>query len=107
MSIGPSNTGPYLPTLNALVALSLPFELASPTNMTPSLLLAVLESILESRLHIPASICASRSSLAKVEAMKVFLGVLECDILPVDEDIADIDPRILAEGGWEETVLVG
>jgi len=67
--------------------------------MTPSLLLAVLESILESRLHIPASICASRSSLAKVEAMKVFLGVLECDVLPPDEDIglADIDPRILAE----------
>jgi hypothetical protein len=99
-----------VPTLNALlVALSLPFELASPTDMTPSLLLAVLESILESRLPIPASIRASRSSLAKVEAMKVFLGVLECDVLPQDEDIglADLDPRRLAEGGWEETVFVG
>ncbi|OAX36481.1 hypothetical protein K503DRAFT_721317 [Rhizopogon vinicolor AM-OR11-026] len=99
-----------VPTLNTLlIALSLPFELASPTDMTPSLLLAVLESILESRLPIPASIRASRSSLAKVEAMKVFLGVLECDVLPPDEDIglADIDPRRLAEGGWEETVFVG
>ncbi|OAX32045.1 hypothetical protein K503DRAFT_805566, partial [Rhizopogon vinicolor AM-OR11-026] len=87
MSIGPSNTDPYSPTLNALlVALSLPFELASPTDMTP-LFLAVLESILQSRLPIPASIRASRSSLAKVEATKVFLGVLECDVLPPDEDI--------------------
>lgn len=99
-----------VPTLNALLAaLSLPFELTSPTDMTPSLLLAVLESILESRLPIPASIRASRSSLAKVEAMKVFLGVLECDILPPDEDIglADLDPRRLAEGAWEESVFVG
>ena len=99
-----------VPTLNALLAaLSLPFVLTSPTDMTPSLLLAVLESILESRLPIPASIRASRSSLAKVEVMKVFLGVLECDVLPSDEDIglADLDPRRLAEGGWEEIVFVG
>ncbi|OJA11646.1 hypothetical protein AZE42_10160 [Rhizopogon vesiculosus] len=42
-----------VPTLNALlIALSLPFEIASPTDMTPSLLLAVLES---SRLPIPAA----------------------------------------------------
>lgn len=41
--------------------------------------------------------------------MKVFLGVLECDVLPEDEDIglADLDPRRLADGCWEETVFVG
>lgn len=99
-----------VPTLNALLGgLSLPFGLTSPTDLTPSLLLAILESILESRLPIPASIRASRSSLAKVEAMKVFLGVFECDVLPADEDIglADLDPRRLADGCWEETVFVG
>ncbi|KAG2147423.1 uncharacterized protein EDB93DRAFT_1147155 [Suillus bovinus] len=99
-----------VPTLNALLAgLSLPFVLASPTDLAPSLLLAILESILESRLPIPTSIRASRSSLAKVEAMKVFLGVLECDVVPADEDIglADLDPRRLADGCWEETVFVG
>ncbi|KAG1849903.1 hypothetical protein DFJ58DRAFT_794328 [Suillus subalutaceus] len=99
-----------VPTLNALLAgLSLPFGLTSPTDLTPSLLLAILESILESRLPIPASIRASRSSLAKVEAMKVFLGVLECDVLPAEEDVglADLDPRRLADGCWEETVFVG
>ncbi|KAG1780577.1 hypothetical protein EV702DRAFT_1078725 [Suillus placidus] len=99
-----------VPTLNALLAgLSLPFGLTAPTDLAPSLLLAILESILESRLPIPASIRASRSSLAKVEAMKVFLGVLECDVLPADEDIglADLDPRRLADGCWEETVFVG
>ncbi|KAG1732439.1 uncharacterized protein EDB91DRAFT_1151983 [Suillus paluster] len=99
-----------VPTLNALLAgLSLPFRLTSPTDLAPSLLLAILESILESRLPIPAPIRASRSSLAKVEAMKVFLGVLECDVLPSDEDIglADLDPRRLADGCWEETVFVG
>ncbi|KAG2094212.1 uncharacterized protein F5147DRAFT_719807 [Suillus discolor] len=99
-----------VPTLNALLAgLSLPFVLSSPTDLAPSLLLAILESVLESRLPIPSSIRASRSSLAKVEAMKVFLGVLECDVLPADEDIglADLDPRRLADGCWEETVFVG
>lgn len=99
-----------VPTLNALLAnLSLPFGLTSPTDLTPSLLLAILESILESRLPIPAAIRASRSALAKVEAMKVFLGVLECDVVPADEDIglADLDPRRLADGCWEETVFVG
>ncbi|KAG1758284.1 hypothetical protein EDD22DRAFT_850142 [Suillus occidentalis] len=99
-----------VPTLNALLAgLSLPFGLTSPTDLAPSLLLAILESILESRLPIPASIRTSRSSLAKVEAMKVFLGVLECDVLPATEDIglADLDPGRLADGCWEETVFVG
>ncbi|KAG2123823.1 hypothetical protein DEU56DRAFT_828867 [Suillus clintonianus] len=99
-----------IPTLNALLAgLSLPFGLTSPTDLAPSLLLAILESILESRLPIPAPIRASRSSLAKVEAMKVFLGVLECDVLPPNEDVglADLDPRRLADGCWEETVFVG
>jgi hypothetical protein len=49
------------------------------------------------------------SNLAKLEAMNVFLGVLECDVLPPDEDIgfADFDPRRLAERGWEETLFVG
>ncbi|OAX31487.1 hypothetical protein K503DRAFT_806031 [Rhizopogon vinicolor AM-OR11-026] len=109
--VPPSVSPPTLVlTVNALlIALSLPFELASPTDMTPSLLLAVLVSILQSRLPIPASIRAPRSSLAKVEAIKVFLGVLECDVLPQDEDIglAGIDPCRLAEGSWKETVLVG
>ncbi|OJA18192.1 hypothetical protein AZE42_07264 [Rhizopogon vesiculosus] len=81
--------------------------------MTPSLLLAVLESILQSRFPIPASIHASRSSLAKVQAfMKIFLGgVLECDVLPSDKDVglADLDLRRIAEGlgGWGETLFVG
>ncbi|OJA08320.1 hypothetical protein AZE42_11886, partial [Rhizopogon vesiculosus] len=75
----PSFFSTHVPTLNVLlVALSLQFELASPTDMTP-LLLAVLESIFE----------------FSPPYTSVFLGVLECDVLPPDEDIglADIDPR--------------
>ncbi|KAH7910827.1 hypothetical protein BJ138DRAFT_1152056 [Hygrophoropsis aurantiaca] len=97
-----------VPTLNNLLgALALPFTLESPTDLTPSLLLAVLESILESRLPIPQSIRESRSSSAKIEAMKVFLGVLECDVLEMDVGLSEVDPSNLALGMWDEIVFVG
>ncbi|KAH7923358.1 hypothetical protein BV22DRAFT_1130738 [Leucogyrophana mollusca] len=97
-----------IPTLNNLLtALDLPFTLETPTDLTPSLLLAVLESILESRLPIPQSIRESRKGSAKVEAMKVFLGVLECDVLEMDVGLSDVDPYKLAEGTWDEVVFVG
>ena len=71
-----------VPSLNALLAsLSLPFTLETPTDLTPSLLLAVLESIIEARLPIPNSVRASRTREAKIRAMLVLLGVLECDVL--------------------------
>jgi hypothetical protein len=38
--------------------------------------------------------------------MKIFLGVLEADIISEDIGLSDIDPRRLAAGEWEEVVFV-
>ncbi|KAH9041984.1 hypothetical protein EDB85DRAFT_1857050 [Lactarius pseudohatsudake] len=93
--------------LNTLLdILGLPFVLDTPLDLTPSLLLAILESLLQSRLPISTSIRESRSDVAKVQAMKIFLGVLETDVLNEDVGLSDIDPRRLAAGEWEEVVFI-
>ncbi|KAH9159497.1 hypothetical protein EDB89DRAFT_1864976, partial [Lactarius sanguifluus] len=58
------------------------------------------------RLPISTSIRESRSDVAKVQAMKIFLGVLETDVLNEDVGLSDIDPRRLAAGEWEEVVFI-
>lgn len=39
--------------------------------------------------------------------MKVFLGVLGDDVIGVDIGLAEVDPRRLAYGEWDETIFVG
>ncbi|EIW59402.1 uncharacterized protein TRAVEDRAFT_147380 [Trametes versicolor FP-101664 SS1] len=88
--------------------MQLPFTLETTFDLTPSLLLGILESILESRLPITAAIRASRDFASKVQAMKIFLGVFESDVLGgVDVGLSDIDPRRLAAGEEEEVMFVG
>jgi len=95
-------------TLNALLeGLRLPFVLDSPLDLTPWMLLAVLECITESRLPLSKEVRESRNDLDKVEAMKIFLGVLETDIIKMDVGLSDVDPRALARGEEHETVFVG
>ena len=124
-----------LPALNTLLgALGLPFTLDDPTDLTPSLLLAIFESLICARLPIPPAVRQSRTRDAKTRAMLVLLGVLECDILrggvsvatasPDDSALAgaggvsvdgwadeiglgEVDPERLADGGREETIFVG
>lgn len=94
--------------LNELLsALSLPITLESPQDLTPSLLIAILESILQERLPISSSIRDSKTPTAKMEAMKIFLGVLEDDILQRNIGLSDMDPRKLAAGEWDEIIFVG
>jgi hypothetical protein len=98
---------PLIDPLNALLdRIGLPFVLDTPLDLTPSLLLAILESLLQTRLPISASIRESRSDAAKVQAMKIFLGVLETDVLNEDIGLSDIDPRRLASGEWEEVIFI-
>lgn len=100
-------SSPLTEPLNDLLdRLGLPFVLDTPLDLTPSLLLAILESLLQSRLPVSSSIRESRSDVAKVQAMKIFLGVLETDVLNEDIGLSDIDPRRLAAGEWEEVVFV-
>ena len=94
--------------LNVLLkGLRLPFVLESPFDLTPWMLLATLECIIESRLPLPKEIRESRTDFDKVEAMKIFLGVLETDIIKMDVGLSDVDPRALARGEERETVFVG
>lgn len=92
---------------NLLAALHLPITLESPLDLIPSLLLAILESILEQRLPITTAVRESRSPADKVQAMKVFLGVLETDVLEMDVGLSDVDPRKLAAGERDEVVFAG
>ena len=95
-------------TLNALLkGLNLPFILESPLDLTPWMLLAILECILESRLPLSKEIRESRGDLDKVQAMKIFLGVLETDVIKMDVGLSDVDPRALARGEERETVFIG
>lgn len=103
-----STLDPLVISLNTLLSnLDLPFALESPLDLTPSLLLAILESILESRLLISQAIRESREPAAKVQAMKIFLGVMESDVIQLDVGLSDVDPRRLAVGEPEEVVFVG
>lgn len=90
-----------------LAAIHLPLTVESPDDLIPSLLLAILESILKQRLPITSAIRESRSPSDKVQAMKVFLGVLETDVLEMDVGLSEVDPRNLAAGEWDEVVFVG
>ena len=96
--------------LNALLAsLHLPIPLTSPTDLTPLLLIAILESLTGMRLHITYNHDhkdSKRTHAGKVQAMKIFLGVLETDFLQMDVGISDIDPIRLADGEWEEVLYI-
>lgn len=91
------------------INLSIPIE--SPTDLTPSLLMAILESLLGTRIPLDEyAVTASQAELVesinKVQNMKIFLGVLEHDILGMDVGLSDIDPRRLARGEWDDVVYV-
>ncbi|KAH9889957.1 hypothetical protein C8Q73DRAFT_145814 [Cubamyces lactineus] len=114
---GVSNSRPHddldlVDDLNELMerlGMKLPFPLESPFDLTPSLLLGILESTLEARLPIPPAVRASRDFTSKVQAMKIFLGVFENDVLGggVDVGLSDVDPRRLAAGDEDEVIFVG
>ncbi|KIJ30177.1 hypothetical protein M422DRAFT_268318 [Sphaerobolus stellatus SS14] len=94
--------------LNALLLrLCLPITIDSPQDLTPSLLLAILESIIKERLPIPQTIRESNALDGKVLAMKLFLGVIETDILQRDLGLSNMDPRRLAAGELAEVVYIG
>jgi len=100
-------SSPLTDILNDLLdRLDLPFVLDTPLDLTPSLLIAILESLLQSRLPVSSTIRESQNDAAKVQAMKIFLGVLEADIINENIGLSDIDPRRLAAGEWEEVVFV-
>ena len=96
--------------LNKLLAsLHLPIPLMSPTDLTPRLLIAILESLMGMPLPINYTNKlkhSKRTHAENVQAMKIFLGVLETDFLQTDVGLSDLDPRRLADGEWEEVFFI-
>jgi hypothetical protein len=86
-----------------LQAIHIPILLLSPTDLTPSLLIAILESFLGTKI----SLIANQNPPTQIQNMKIFLGVLETDILQRDLGLSNVDPRRLSEGEWDEVVFVG
>ncbi|PFH50399.1 hypothetical protein AMATHDRAFT_61098 [Amanita thiersii Skay4041] len=97
------------------INLSIPIE--SPTDLTPSLLIAILQSLIGVRIPLhdfavlpsPSSPTSSKMDtreLERIQTVKIFLGVLEHDVLRTDVGLSDIDPRRLARGDWDEVVSV-
>lgn len=84
-----------------LVSIGIPITLQSPLDLTPTLLIAMLESLLRERLPLSNEARRSRTRAGRTEAMKWFLGVLGDDIL--GKELGNVDPRMLAEGGDVET----
>ncbi|KAJ6508381.1 hypothetical protein C8R45DRAFT_441279 [Mycena sanguinolenta] len=95
--------------LNQLLAsLNISINLDSYSQLAPSLLIAILESLMSTRLNISQEHRAALSSsdMAKVHCMKIFLGVFQADILKEDVGISQVDPRRLARGEEKETLYV-
>ncbi|KZT39675.1 hypothetical protein SISSUDRAFT_1060881 [Sistotremastrum suecicum HHB10207 ss-3] len=85
--------------LNDLLArLQIPLEIIDVTDLTPSLLLAIIESVQRTRIPVSPDIRGSSSREARVQITKLVLGVLEENGLST----LHIDPRCLARGDYTE-----
>jgi hypothetical protein len=90
-------------SLNALlISLQIPFSLTSPSGLTPSVLLAILGSLPNSHTQISPS-----NKTDQVHIVKMFLGVMENDILRTDVGLSSMDPRKLANGEENECRYIG
>ncbi|KAF7341114.1 hypothetical protein MVEN_01845600 [Mycena venus] len=89
-----------------LLSLNIPITIKSHTELVPSLLIAILESLLSTPLPISEEHRKASSAAAKEHCMKIFLGVMQADILKQDVGISNVDPRRLARGADEETIFV-
>ncbi|KAJ7160428.1 hypothetical protein C8R46DRAFT_369020 [Mycena filopes] len=97
-----------IPQFNELLgSLDLPFLVHSHTQLTPALLISILE-----RFGHDLAISDSQrtrlvsSDSTKVHCIKIFLGVLQDDVLQQDVRLSDVDPRRLALGEEEETLFI-
>lgn len=99
------NQRPLVNQLNAILKeLRLPITLESPAELTPSLLIKILEALLSERL--PMNPPSRGRELDNLQMTKIFLGTLESDVLEMDVGLSNMDPRRLANGEWEEVVSI-
>ncbi|KAJ7684258.1 hypothetical protein DFH06DRAFT_2664 [Mycena polygramma] len=96
-----------------LTSLEIPITVESHVQLSPALFICILESLLETRLPISQehrdalfSSNRARANTATIHCMKIFLGVLQSDILQQDVGISRLDPRALAHTEDEETIYI-
>ncbi|KAJ6509155.1 hypothetical protein C8R47DRAFT_11385 [Mycena vitilis] len=100
--------------LNQLLAsLEIPITVESHIQLSPALFICILESLLATRLPISQedrdalfSSNRARANTATIHCMKIFLGVLQSDILQQDVGISRLDPRALAHTEDAETIYI-
>ena len=93
--------------LNALIhSLHIPISIESAWELTPSLILAILESTLRKRLPIPQALRQARDLESKTRVMEMFLQYVE-DLAEDILGLQDVDPERLALGEWDEVVFIG
>lgn len=100
---------------NLLASLHIPIPLQSPTDLTPSLLLAIVSSLLRTRIPPPSSAQAISQDERQLQITKLFLGVLQTDVLPphlepeqaMDTGVTGLDPVRIVRGKWDELVFLG
>ncbi|KAF9004304.1 hypothetical protein BDQ17DRAFT_1354907 [Cyathus striatus] len=101
---------PLVTELNMLLeALNIPIQLTSLLDLIPSLLTAILDAIIGDDLSSEMSTCLAEHNLSNtsMETTPAFrTGILEHDVIKADVGLHKIDPIRLAEGEWEETLLV-
>jgi len=71
--------------------------LTSPVDLTPSLLITIIESITQVSIPIAHAIDQEDEN-RHIQAIKVFIGVVELDFLQSDIGLSSLDPRLLAAG---------
>ena len=74
-------------------------------DLTPSLLITIIESITQVSIPIAHAIDQEDEN-RHIQAIKVFIGVVELDFLQSDIGLSSLDPRLLAAGAWDEVVFV-
>lgn len=94
-----------LPLLHSLLrALDIPVLPSTLSATSPSLLLVILETLIESRLPLPQSIRRCDTFTDELAVVKCVLGVLANDLLGMD--LAVIQPKHVVEGREEELAVL-
>ena len=92
---------PALPLLHQLLqVLHIPIHPPTLSSVSPSLLLVILESLLQYRLYLPHSIRLCATTEDEISVIKCILGVLADDVLAMDLTL--VDPRRVVAGQERE-----
>ncbi len=96
---------PPLPLLHQLLdGVHIPIHPASLSATPPSLLLLILEALLDTRLPLPLPVRRCTTQSDELAVVKCILGVLADDVLGLD--LSAVDPRRVVNGEEAEMAVI-